>query len=53
MVEDSYKADYIPTPSHIENLFKYSEKISETSVDEKAWYSAITDAANNWLALEI
>lgn len=53
MVEDSYKADYIPTPSHIENLFKYSEKISETSVDEKAWYSAITDAANNWLSLEI
>ena len=50
MLEDSYKADYIPNPKHVENLFKYSQDIANNSVDEQEWYSKVTEKALNWLA---
>ncbi len=49
MLEDSYKANYIPNPKQVENLFKYSQKIAKISVDEQEWYSKITEKALNWL----
>lgn len=49
MLEDSYKADYTPNPSHVEQLFKYSQKIADISQDEEEWYAKVTDRALNWL----
>lgn len=49
MVEDSYRASYIPEPKQIENLFKCSEKIASQSVDELDWYNKIKTQALNWL----
>ena len=53
MIEDTYKVDYTPTPNHIEKFFKYSEIISKVSIDERDWYKAITNAAMNWLTIQI
>jgi hypothetical protein len=49
MVEDSYKASYIPQPQQVKRFFEHSNEIAATSVDEKAWYKEITARALNWL----
>ena len=49
MLEDSYKADYIPSPSQVKHLFEFSEEIIDTCLTEEEWYSRITDAAIKWL----
>jgi hypothetical protein len=50
MVEDSYKASYIPQPKHVKRFFERSNEIAATSADEKVWYNEITNEALNWLA---
>ena len=49
MVEDSYKASYIPQPHHVKRFFERSNEIAATSSDEKIWYQEITNEALNWL----
>jgi hypothetical protein len=49
MVEDSYKASYIPQPQQVKRFFEHSNEIAATSVDEKEWYKEITAQAVNWL----
>ncbi len=49
MVEDSYKADYIPEPKHVQAFFEYSNELVEKAKSEKDWYKGITEKALNWL----
>lgn len=49
MVEDSYKADYIPEPKHVQAFFEYSNELVEKVKSEKDWYKGITEKALNWL----
>ncbi|MBQ9439899.1 MAG: AlwI family type II restriction endonuclease [Paludibacteraceae bacterium] len=49
MVEDSYKASYIPNPKQVQNFFEQSNVLASQYNNEKDWYSAITSAALNWL----
>jgi hypothetical protein len=49
MVEDSYKASYIPKPQQVRHFFERSNEIAATSVDEKEWYKEIIEQALNWL----
>jgi hypothetical protein len=49
MVEDSYKASYIPQPQQVKRFFERSNEIAAMSVDEKEWYKEITVQALNWL----
>lgn len=52
MIEDSYKANYIPTPSNIRNFFEYSTKVANETKDEKEWYKQIEHIASQWLSLQ-
>jgi hypothetical protein len=49
MVEDSYKAVYMPKPQQVKRFFEHSNEIAATSTDEKTWYREITNKALNWL----
>lgn len=49
MIEDSYKASYIPTPSHVRNFFETSNEIAQISKSEKDWYEKIQEKALHWL----
>jgi hypothetical protein len=49
MVEDSYKANYIPEPQQVKRLFERSNELANTSANEKEWYRGITKTALNWL----
>ena len=51
MVEDSYKARYVPGPSHVKRLFERSEQLASESSNETEWFTAVRDAANEWLDL--
>ena len=49
MVDDSYKATYVPHPEQVKRFFERSNEIAATSSDEKTWYQKITNEALNWL----
>jgi hypothetical protein len=49
MVEDSYKAGYIPKPNQVKRFFEHSRKLAETSNSETEWYDNVTKSALNWL----
>lgn len=49
MVEQSYRADYIPKPEQVKKLFEYSLEQAKNSKDENEWYAKIKDRALNWL----
>lgn len=49
MLEDSYKADYIPTPTHVRNFFELSMKVAHSGVNEVMWFEEMKKAAINWL----
>jgi len=49
MVDDSYKATYVPQPEQVKRFFERSNEIAATSSDEKTWYQEITNKALNWL----
>lgn len=51
MVEDSYKADYVPEPKHVKRFFEHSQKLAETSQSEMEWYEGVTQSALNWLKI--
>ncbi len=50
MVEDSYNANYIPEPKHIQRFFEYSNELVNKVSDEMDWHKKITQKALNWLA---
>lgn len=49
MIEDSYKADYIPDPSHILSLFEASNNYANSANNEVEWYEKILNKASHWL----
>lgn len=49
MLEDSYKASYVPNPSQIKSFFEYSEELAKKCEDEVLWYEQIKEKALNWL----
>lgn len=49
MVENSYSAKFIPTPTHIKELFDFAKISAEKSTDEKQWFNTIQEKALNWL----
>lgn len=49
MVDDSYKASYIPEPKHVKRFFDRSYEIANECDNEKVWYEKITNEALNWL----
>jgi hypothetical protein len=49
MVDDSYKATYIPEPKHVKRFFDRSNEIAIECDNEKVWYEKITNEALNWL----
>lgn len=49
MVDDSYKASYIPEPKHVKRFFDRSNAIVNECDNEKVWYEKITNEALNWL----
>ena len=49
MIEDSYKVDYIPDPSHVKAFFDASKNIASVAKDEVEWYEKMKNKALNWL----
>lgn len=49
MVEQSYKADYVPDSVQIKELFEYSLEQAKSARDENEWYARIKDKVLNWL----
>lgn len=51
MVEDSYRAAYIPNPTHIHNFFQQSIRLANQLDNEVEWYQAVTQTALHWLEI--
>lgn len=49
MLEDSYGANYIPEPRHIQRFFERSNKLANTTDNEVEWHNRMTQEALNWL----
>lgn len=49
MLEDSYKASYIPDPQQVKRFFEYSRMVAMSGCDEKQWYERMLAKAQNWL----
>ncbi len=49
MIEDSYKANSTPTPTHVRNFFERSQALIRTCQDETQWYEKIQQLAANWM----
>lgn len=49
MVEQSYRAGYIPSSDQIKGIFDYSLEQAKTATDENEWYAKIKEKALNWL----
>lgn len=49
MVEQSYKAGYVPNPQQVKSIFEYSLEQAKKSADENEWYAKVKEEALNWL----
>ena len=49
MVEDSYNANYVPEPRHVQRFFERSNELANSTDNEVEWYNGITQEALNWL----
>lgn len=49
MVEDSYNANYVPEPRHVQRFFERSNEIANATDNEVDWYNGIIQVALNWL----
>ena len=49
MLEDSYRADYIPTPDHVRKFFDLSMTYAKEAESEEEWYTKISETATCWL----
>lgn len=50
MLEDSYKATFVPDPLRVLDFFKFSESLAREAEDENVWYERVKEKASNWLA---
>ncbi|MCM5530629.1 AlwI family type II restriction endonuclease [Parasegetibacter sp. NRK P23] len=49
MVQDSYNANYVPEPRHVQRFFDRSNELANSTDNEIEWYNGITQEALNWL----
>lgn len=49
MIEDSYNANYVPEPRHVQRFFERSNELANSADNEVGWYNGITQEALNWL----
>lgn len=49
MVEQSYRAEYVPNPQQVRSIFEYSLEQAKISADENEWYTKIKEKVLNWL----
>ncbi len=49
MVEQSYRAGYVPDSDRVKGIFEYSLEQAKAAKDENEWYAKIKDKALNWL----
>ncbi|MBR1743043.1 MAG: AlwI family type II restriction endonuclease, partial [Lachnospiraceae bacterium] len=49
LLEQSYRADYVPDSIQIKEIFQYSMELADKSVDENEWYEKLKEKALNWL----
>ena len=49
MLEDSFKASYMPNAQQVKAFFEYSRDAAETSHNVQEWYSMVVEKALNWL----
>ena len=49
MVDDGYKASYVPKPSQVKRLFEYSKSLASECSSEAEWYDKIQQRAMDWL----
>ena len=49
MLEDSYKANYVPSSKQLHTFFQRANDLAKTATDEKLWYEGVKDLAFNWL----
>lgn len=49
MVEQSYRAGYIPNPQQVRSIFEYSLEQAKIAADENEWYTKIKEKVLNWL----
>lgn len=49
MVQDSYNANYVPEPKHVQRFFERSNELANSTDNEVDWYNGITQEALNWL----
>ena len=49
MLENSYKADYVPNAKQVRTFFEYSEKLIKNCENEKQWFEEIKQFAMNWM----
>jgi hypothetical protein len=49
MIEDSYNANYVPEPRHIQRFFERSNELANSTDNEVEWYNGIKQEALNWL----
>ncbi len=52
MIEQSYRAGYVPNPEQIREIFEYSLEQAKTSHDEIEWYKKVNEKVLDWLAEE-
>ncbi len=51
MIEDTFKASYIPKSDNVHKLFKNFASIADEASNEKVWYEGVKRTAMNWLSL--
>jgi hypothetical protein len=49
MLEQSYRAGYVPDPEQIKRIFEYSMEQVKLSKDENDWYERLQSKALDWL----
>ncbi len=49
MLEQSYRAAYVPDPEQVRGIFEYSLEQAKTARDEREWYAKVKEKALNWL----
>ncbi len=49
MIEDSYKANYIPNPQQVQAFFESSNTFAKSSNNEMEWYEKVKGKALCWL----
>lgn len=52
MVEDSYKASYIPQPNQVRRFFERSNELVETCGNEQVWFEQLKQEALSWLSIK-